>query len=149
MTIAQLERAVGGLSKPSKMPGHAWSTPAEKCRLGALLRQRDGSVCSGCYALKGRYVFPNVQNALHRRLEIYESDPGAWVENMATLINARSERERWFRWHDSGDLQSPEHLGHICEIARRTPRRQDTGYRPESGQWSEPISTVAEPSPTT
>lgn len=26
------------------------------------------------------------------------------------------------RWHDSGDLQSIEHLARICEVARRTPR---------------------------
>jgi hypothetical protein len=28
----------------------------------------------------------------------------------------------WHRWHDSGDLQSIEHLAKICEVARRTPK---------------------------
>jgi hypothetical protein len=27
----------------------------------------------------------------------------------------------YFRWHDSGDLQSKEHMYMICEIANRTP----------------------------
>jgi hypothetical protein len=27
----------------------------------------------------------------------------------------------WHRWHDSGDLQSVDHLAKICEVARRTP----------------------------
>ena len=29
-----------------------------------------------------------------------------WVDAMVTLITG----ETWFRWHDSGDLQGPEHL---------------------------------------
>jgi hypothetical protein len=59
-----------------------------------------------------------VQDALHRRLDsITQSD---WVDWMVTLIG-RKEKSGYFRWHDSGDLQSMDHLQDIIEIANRLP----------------------------
>lgn len=113
--LTDARAAVGGLSRPSKMPGPAYSTPAKHCNVGSKLRVIPNSVCSGCYALKGRYVFPNVQNALQRRMDTI-NDP-AWAANMATAING----QEWFRWHDSGDLQSLEHLVRIVEVCHATP----------------------------
>lgn len=106
---------VGGLSKPSKMPGMAYSIPAKECNVGGKLRNVKGSVCEGCYALKGRYMFGNVQNALYRRLD--SIDNPAWCAAMATAINGQP----WFRWHDSGDLQSMAHLLKIVEVCNATP----------------------------
>ena len=54
---------VGGLSKPSKMPGWSIGIPAKECKTGAKLRLIPNSVCEGCYALKGCYVFKVVQQA--------------------------------------------------------------------------------------
>ena len=105
----------GGLSKPSKMPGPAHNLPAKRCITGAKLVKVPGSVCAGCYALKGRYRFKNVQDALNRRLKALE-DP-RWVEAMGTLGTGHAH----FRWHDSGDIQSPEHLKNIFEVCKRTP----------------------------
>lgn len=61
---------IGNLSVPSKMPGFAWSIPAKECKTGSKLRQVKGSTCSKCYALSGRYVFPNVQDAQYKRFDI-------------------------------------------------------------------------------
>lgn len=116
-TLSQLRRYVGGLSQPSKMPGHAYSLPAAECATGSRLVDVAGSVCEGCYALKGRYRFPNVQSALYARLAAITRD--RWVDVMAELI-ARTGDD-YFRWHDSGDLQSVEHFGRICDVARLTP----------------------------
>ncbi len=113
LTDARL--AVGGLSKPSKMPGSAYSIPATVCKTGAKLRNVKGSVCEHCYALKGRYMFNNVQSALKRRLATIESP--TWTANMATAIN----NQPFFRWHDSGDIQSVQHLHKIAEVCRATP----------------------------
>ncbi len=113
--LTDARKAVGGLSKPSKMPGSAYSIPAQACKVGSKLRDTPGSVCSNCYALKGRYMFANVQGALERRMATL-NDP-AWCANMATAINGQP----WFRWHDSGDIQSVDHLAKICEVARATP----------------------------
>ena len=105
----------GGLSKPSKMPGPAFNLPASQCITGSKLVDVLNSTCSGCYALKGRYRFKNVQAALNRRLEKLH-DP-RWIESMVTLI----DNGPVFRWHDSGDVQSVQHLKNIFEVCKRTP----------------------------
>ena len=40
-----------------------------------------------------------------------------WVQAMTTLITGH----KYFRWHDSGDLQGPAHLKNIFEVAKATP----------------------------
>ena len=118
MLIKEANKITGGLSKPSKMPGPAYNLPAVACITGAKLVKIPGSVCAGCYALKGRYRFRNVQDALQRRLQAITGP--RWVEAMVTLIKPH----KFFRWHDSGDLQSLEHLQNIFRICRATPETQ-------------------------
>ena len=105
----------GGLSAPSKMPGPAYNLPASMCLTGAKLVKVPGSVCHGCYALKGRYRFNNVQQALQRRATSLKHPD--WVNAMVSLIMGH----KYFRWHDSGDIQSVEHLKKIFEVCKRTP----------------------------
>lgn len=122
ITIKALTAAVGGLSKPSKMPGYSYGIPAERCKIGSLLRRVKGSTCSKCYALKGMYVFPVVQAAQERRYQILMADLEAWTSNMTELIGRKlAKREKVFRWHDSGDIQSMEHLSAIVTIAKNLP----------------------------
>ena len=111
-------KITGGLSKPSKMPGPAFNLPAQACITGAKLVKIPGSVCSGCYALKGRYRFPNVKEALTRRLEGLTHPE--WIPAMVVLI----DQTPWFRWHDSGDLQGVQHLKNIFEVCKLTPDTQ-------------------------
>ena len=115
MLKKEAKEITGGLSAPSKMPGPAYNLPAPQCITGAKLVKIPGSVCAGCYALKGRYRFSNVRMALARRLESLKHP--RWVEAMTALI----ADEPWFRWHDSGDLQSTWHLKQIFEVCKRTP----------------------------
>jgi hypothetical protein len=110
---------VGGLSKPSKMPGWSIGIPAKECKTGGKLQQVKGSVCYDCYALKGCYVFKVVQEAQYRRLKAISSPQ--WVEAMATLIN--SKKPDVFRWHDSGDVQDLNHLKKIYEVCQLTPSK--------------------------
>lgn len=125
MKVSELETAVGGLSNPSKMPGLSYGTPAKDCPVGSMLRKLKGSVCSKCYAHKGMYVFPTVKEAQARRLEILSADLDAWRRNMTELLSRKYARksgaEKVFRWHDSGDLQSEEHLSAIVQIAKDLP----------------------------
>ena len=115
MLKKEANKITGGLSKPSKMPGPAYNLPAVACITGAKLVKIPGSVCAGCYALKGRYRFKNVQDALQRRLQAITGP--RWVEAMTTLI----KKEKFFRWHDSGDIQCLEHLLNIFKVCRATP----------------------------
>ena len=62
MNTKEALKIVGGLSKPSKMPGWAYGIPAAECKTGEKLRDIEGSTCEGCYALKGCYVFAVVHS---------------------------------------------------------------------------------------
>ena len=120
---------VGGLSKPSKMPGWSIGIPAKECKTGKKLRQIKNSVCEGCYALKGCYVFKVVQEAQYKRLEAIQHPD--WVLAMATLIN--SKKPDVFRWHDSGDVQDVQHLEKIFEVCRLTPSKRH--WMPTREAW--------------
>ena len=120
---------VGGLSKPSKMPGWSIGIPAAECKTGAKLRLIPDSVCEGCYALKGCYVFAVVQKAQYKRLEAIQHPD--WVEAMATLIN--SKKPDVFRWHDSGDVQDLDHLEKIFKVCELTPSKRH--WMPTREAW--------------
>lgn len=115
MNKKQAQAITHTLSRPSKMPGKSYSIPASKCKTGGKLQKIAGSVCNGCYALKGQYRFGVVQKALHKRLDSL-SHP-QWSEAMATQIKGQA----YFRWHDSGDLQNIDHLLKIVEVCNATP----------------------------
>lgn len=133
MNYEEAIQVTGGLSKASKMPCHGYNLPAQKCKIGAKLRKIAGSVCHRCYALKGNYLYPVVKNKLEERLRSITNSQ--WVDGMVYLISLCSrgkyvetygqrryrKLERYFRFHDSGDLQSVDHLMKIVEIAKRVP----------------------------
>ena len=118
MLKKEARKITGGLSAPNKMPGPSINLPAWNCKTGVKLQAVKGSVCAGCYAMKGRYRFPNVREAMDKRLAAL-TDP-RWVDAMVTLITG----EPFFRWHDSGDIQSLEHLENIFRVCRKTPDTQ-------------------------
>jgi len=109
----------GTLSKPSKMPGFATGTPAAHCNVGSKLAKNPNSPCHDCYAKKGFYaLYPSVKIAQQRRLEGLEN--AEWPQAMTTLIE-RTESP-WFRWHDSGDIQSYKHLENIVAVCKALPQ---------------------------
>tara|TARA_Y100001972_G_scaffold123365_1_gene170521 strand:+ start:250 stop:849 length:600 start_codon:yes stop_codon:yes gene_type:complete len=117
MKTSEALKLVGGLSKPSKMPGWAYGLPAKECKTGSKLVKVEGSTCHGCYALKGCYVFKVVQEAQYRRLASVKHE--LWTAAMALLIN--SKKSKYFRWHDSGDVQDEDHLLKIFAVCKLTP----------------------------
>ena len=106
---------VGGLSKPGKMPCYSINLPAWACKLGSILAKISGTTCHGCYALKGRYRFKTTKRAMARRLRALSH--GQWIPAMTALISGH----KYFRWHDSGDLQGVQHLKNIFEVCKNTP----------------------------
>ena len=132
MNTREAWTAVGGLSKPSKMPGWAYGIPAAECQTGKKLQAVLGSTCYGCYATKGCYVFPVVQAAQYRRLESIRT--AVWVDAMITLINSKKSKE--FRWHDSGDVQDVDHLFKIYEVCKSTPDVKH--WMPTREAWVKP-----------
>jgi Gene product 88 len=130
MNLTAAENIAGSLGYPSKMPGTSYGISAKACITGSKLAAIPGSVCHGCYALKGNYLYPSIQVAHDNRLNGI-SNP-LWTAAMVDLLltthkrgtNARGQKiaKGWHRWHDSGDLQSIEHLTKICAVAALTPK---------------------------
>ena len=123
MKIKQLEKIIGTLSNPKKMPSYAWGISAKKCITGSLLAEKEGTICNKCYALGGHYLYPVVARAHQMRLDAIKLPE--WVDYMAELLTLKYKRlakSRLFhRWFDSGDLQSHEHLMKIFEVCELTP----------------------------
>jgi hypothetical protein len=115
MLKKEARRITGGLSDPGKMPEGSYNIPASACQTGAILREVPDTPCHECYAFKFRYNFKNVKDALQRRLESLTHPQ--WVEGMVTLVQGKKH----FRWHDSGDIQSVQHLKNIYEVCLKTP----------------------------
>ena len=116
MKIEEAKQITGSMTRTSKMPGLSYSLPAWECKTGAKLRKIPGSVCAGCYALKGNYTrYPAIKAAQYVRLKAITHPD--WVRAMVAQV----KRQKYFRWHDAGDLQGPEHLKKIFEVCRLTP----------------------------
>ena len=116
MKVKDALKITDSFTKTKKMPGLSYSLPAWECKTGAKLVKVPGSVCAGCYAMKGNYTrYPAIKAAQYRRLDAIKHP--LWVEAMATKI----KRQKWFRWHDAGDIQSADHLKKIFEVCKLTP----------------------------
>jgi len=119
MKVKDAQAITGSMTRTSKMPGLSYSLPAWACQTGAKLRKIPGTPCFGCYALKGNYIrYPAIKKAQYYRLDSLVHD--SWV----TAMVAQIKRQKWFRWHDAGDLQSSDHLRKIFEVCRQTPNTQ-------------------------
>lgn len=121
LPMEELKPLVGGLSSPSKMPCWGYSIDADLCQVGSKLAAMEGSVCHGCYAQRGNYNRANVKRAMSNRLHSMENE-NLWVAAMIAIFERLAANgETHFRWHDSGDLQSPDHLFNICFIHAMVP----------------------------
>tara|TARA_R110000851_G_scaffold40280_1_gene101680 strand:+ start:422 stop:1078 length:657 start_codon:yes stop_codon:yes gene_type:complete len=122
-TLKQAKELIGGYTVTSKMPTISYSISAFDCITGSKLRKIPNTVCSTCYALKGNYLRydKNIRPAQNRRLKSISSPN--WVNAMVYIMNHQKAviNSGLFRWHDSGDLQSMEHLQKIVDIATATP----------------------------
>lgn len=125
--IAEAKEIIGHFSTSTKMPCWTYSIPAEYCRTGSILRNVPNSICSDCYACRlnepgkeqgGWYMTERVlQPMTHRLLQVLFNP--RWTEAMIYLF--QHYQWKFFRWHDSGDLQSMMHFENICKIADSTP----------------------------
>jgi len=116
MKVKQAKEITGSLTRTSKMPGLSYSLPAWECKTGSKLRKVKGSVCASCYALKGNYTrYKAIKAAQYDRLEKIKNS--LWVAAMVVQV----KRQKYFRWHDAGDVQDLEHLNKIYSVCKLTP----------------------------
>lgn len=126
MTKTHLQNIIGSLSKTTKIPVPGYSISAFDCVTGSKLAEVEGSVCSKCYAKKGNNRFPKIQASYRKRLA--QITKPEWVKYMSELIDKQDTINKkqgkphgYFRWFNSGDLQSLQHLAKIVEIAKHLP----------------------------
>lgn len=122
MLIKEATAIIGSLGAPSKMPGTSYGISAHVCITGSKLAKIEGSTCHGCYALKGNYIYRDVKKAHAKRLEGIMHP--MWTAAMVRMLQNKHKGSKlppYHRWHDSGDLQSVEHLAKICDVAAQTP----------------------------
>jgi len=116
MNIKEAAAITGSMTRTSKMPGLSYSLPAWECKTGSKLRKIKNSVCSACYALKGNYTrYKAIKAAQYVRLASLNNE--LWTAAIVTQI----KRQKFFRWHDAGDVQDVQHLNKIYEVCRLTP----------------------------
>lgn len=77
---------------------------------------------------KGAYKWTPTKNAHERRINLIGTSN--WVDNMVRAINNAD----YFRWFDSGDLQSDEMLADIVRVALAT-LTPSTGYPLMKTSW--------------
>ena len=128
MKVTEAKKITGSLTRTSKMPGLSYSLPAWECKTGSKLRKIKGSVCASCYALKGNYTrYKAIKAAQYVRLDSLKNS--LWTAAMVAQIN----RQKYFRWHDAGDIQDLDHLNKIFEVCELTP--QTNHWMPTREAW--------------
>ena len=103
-------------SKPSKMPCRSWSLQALDTCPGSIGENGElVPACSGCYATTVNYNFPNVKAPReHNKKDWKRAD---WTETMIKEL----DKDRYFRWFDSGDMYSIDLAKKILTVMKATP----------------------------
>lgn len=105
------------ISTTSKLDGiRSWSLQALDTCPGSI--SSPGvlvDACKGCYATTGNYRYPNVKAP---RLENRDDwQRMEWADDMVRAL----DKDRFFRWFDSGDMYTLGLAEKILEVMQRTP----------------------------
>ena len=103
MKVSEARAAVGGLSQTSKMPCKSWGISAKACKTGGKLAKVEGTVCHGCYALKGAYVWPVVEKAHAKGMKVILD----WVANHTSWDNVWTANPEWYSQDSLGNFYPP------------------------------------------
>ena len=105
------------ISITSKLDGiRSWSLQAIDTCPGSI--ESPGVLvpaCRGCYATTGNYNYPNVRAPRLANREDWQRQE--WADEMV----AELERDRYFRWFDSGDVYNLALAEKILDVMQRTP----------------------------
>lgn len=107
----------GGLTQTSKMPCKSYSLPTIACQTGAKMAKIAGSICASCYANKGFYSMYAATIEPRQIARLLSLNDPMWIDAIVASIGS----DAYFRWHDSGDLQSVDHLELIAKVCEQTP----------------------------
>lgn len=104
------------LSNTSKLGVKSWSLQALNTCPASI--GDDGELvdaCKGCYATAGHYRYANVRAPREFNRQAWEQD--SFVSDFVKALN----KERFFRWYDSGDMYNIKLAEKMLEIMQLTP----------------------------
>lgn len=86
---------------------------------------RKNAPCSGkCYAMRGRFRYPIVREAMENNLNIYKEDPRRYFSEIQSAISDGIVSYSYFRWHAAGDIVDDEYLRGMVRVALNLPSTQ-------------------------
>jgi hypothetical protein len=105
------------ISVTSKLDGiRSWSLQALDTCPGSIASPGElVDACKGCYATTGNYVFANVKAPRAHNKDDWQRLE--WVDDMVAELN----KDRFFRWFDSGDAYALGLAEKMLEVMKRTP----------------------------
>lgn len=105
------------ISVTSKLDGiRSWSLQALDTCPGSIAAPGElVDACKGCYATTGNYRFENVKAPRRHNKEDWARLE--WVDDMVQELN----KDRFFRWFDSGDMYALGLAEKMLEVMKRTP----------------------------
>lgn len=105
------------ISTTSKLDGiRSWSLQAlETCPGSVSSPGVLVDACKGCYATTGNYRYPNVKAPRLENREDWQRIE--WCDDMVRAL----DKDRFFRWFDSGDMYTLGLAEKILEVMQRTP----------------------------
>lgn len=105
------------ISVTSKLDGiRSWSLQALDTCPGSIAAPGElVDACKGCYATTGNYRFENVKAPRRHNKEDWQRI--TWADDMVQELN----KDRFFRWFDSGDIYTLALAEKILDVMKRTP----------------------------
>lgn len=104
------------ISVTSKLDGiRSWSLQALETCPGSIENGSLVDACKGCYATQGNYRYPNVKAPRIENREDWKRD--SWIDDMVKEL----DKDRFFRWFDSGDVYAVELAEKMLKVMQRTP----------------------------
>ena len=104
------------ISVTSKLDGiRSWSLQALETCPGSIENGSLVDACKGCYATSGNYRYPNVKAPRIENKEDWKRD--SWVDDMVKEL----DKDRFFRWFDSGDVYAVELAEKMLKVMQLTP----------------------------
>lgn len=90
--------------------------------LPAGITCRSDAPChKGCYAKRGRFLYPNVQKSLQNNLQEYQENPEKFFNDVIEYLNNDEVIYKFFRWFSSGDIVDMQFLYGIVKVAKACP----------------------------
>lgn len=86
--------------------------------LPPIITCRANAPCAkDCYAMKGRFRFSNVRDAMLSNYERYKTDPDGYFRDIKESINNGFVSYSYFRWHAAGDIVDEAYFEGMVRIA--------------------------------